>query len=1139
MLNGLFAKIQYPVGVDYLADAMTGVRFSTASFERWGDKNHLMGKDGKTIRLRWLSAKGINIDTFAADFMRQYDNMFFDESEVIEYVVAIIIQYPSGTNAYFKTRIAEIEAENDSLNTRAAKAQKDELDENELANELFESKIKSSTRTKVKRKLVSKQRFTKEYLLLKRLVSFNNKRVDVTQLNKFSIDAHAALKGKTNHGSLLKKAVSRVDFLLFKLDGNGVKTVKKLEVSKDLLEAATKIVTQPKVRSVELGATTNNQISKWNKHPDGGQYASYKLGTITRFKTKSGYDYKYTTDSTYNAKSLQDAIKQIDAYTKHKTGLGVVKERGVKIIHKSKFAAGDIFENDEEQIEVKKVYPKGHKYASKESNFYLVDSPHSGEDVWSESTLTQIVYYGKYKPLNVKKKASLGELLFGVDLYTKAEAAELGLLDGSLAGTGKPRNPYDVVNRIIINQLDKGVVPWEMPWTMDKGKSVAPQNYGSKRDYRGINFWNLICEMDMRNHEVPYFLTSKQVADKGGKIAKGAKPYYVTYYGKFNVTETEIDKETGDTETLEKAIRFLKLYAVYNIEDTDLQFDKPDNKPAKEVERISSAEEILEGMPKKPKIKFGGNQAFYSPSQDLVQMPKPENFKQIDRYYSTFFHELVHSTKDDKRCGTDHFRKNSKAFGDKQYSWEELVAELGASYLCSEAGILHKTVGQSAAYIKGWAKSLQQYIKEDKTYFFKAANYAQKAADFILNKNNAISGVDLNLDFGPVYNQFADSPKRAIKHLLKVKTGICSNVFYREDIGYIDLPYGSNNSKNQGFGLIHILGKHGDEIRQLGFDVSDFLTICINQGHYKTSKLKNRIKLESSMFRIIIDFDKKQKAFVLSAFDLRKKALSGINGTIDGIDFTKRPLYVSTEANITKNKQRNNTINGVDEIIKIAKEVYPEADVREIKPMHPFTNMDKLQSGGTYQLKGELGKFLGNLGEVDCSITIRGDQGAGKSQLMWQLVDAFATIGKRVAVESPEMSGNSPTISKYRDQFISPENQSKILFTDQKLTVQQLKDFADMYDVLFVDSFNQLKEYQQYQFEWLSKQLPNKCIIGLFQSTTGGEMRGGNKPEFDAYVNIEVNKVDDSFVNNYAVCTKNRFGGTGLKYNISKRKIVK
>lgn len=1000
MLNGLFAKIQYPVGVDYLSDAMTGVRFSSSSFERWGDKNHLKGRDGKTIRLRWLSAKGINLDTFAADFMREHDNLFADESQVIDYVVGIIVQYPSGTNAYFKERLAEIEAENDSLNTRAAKAHKDELDENELANELFESKIKSGTKTKVKRKLVSKQRFTKEYLLLKRLVSFNNKRVDVTQLNKFSIDAHVALKGKTNHGSLLKKAVSRVDLLLFKLDG--VKTVKKLEVSKDLLEAATKIVTQPKVRSVELGVVKNR------------------------------------------AKSIQ---------------------------------------------------------------------------------------------VEHKKKASLGELLFGVDFYTKAEAAELGLLDGSLAGTGKPRNPYDVVNRIIINQLDKGVVPWEMPWTMDKGKSVAPQNYGSKRDYRGINFWNLICEMDMRNHEVPYFLTSKQVADKGGKIAKGSKPYYVTYYGKFNVTETEIDKETGDAETLEKAIRFLKLYAVYNIEDTDLQFDKPDNKPAKEVERIASAEAILEGMPKKPKIKFGGNQAFYSPSQDLVQMPKAENFKQIDRYYSTFFHELVHSTKDDKRCGTDHFRKNSKAFGDKQYSWEELVAELGASYLCSEAGILHKTVGQSAAYIKGWAKSLQQYIKEDKTYFFKAANYAQKAADFILNKqqppkeklppvkastvSKATTGKKIGLKNLTIHwaegnqSKFDKFPKKyktwELAH--KATIAIYNDATQDDTDSYNKVKFTATFNDGETYeGRLDVSKKYDNPTKTnnvFGLHIVEFLDFEANKSTSTNAEDRKEI----------IDW-------------LRKYDLGiDIPSTLQGLKNKK--------VRTSRIKGFGNSIGGVDEIIKIVKEVYPEAEVKEIKLRHPFTNMDKLQSGGTYQLKGELGKFLGNLGEVDCSITIRGDQGAGKSQLMWQLIDAFASIGKRVAVASPEMSGNSPTISKYRDQFISPENQSKILFTDQKLTVQELKDFADMYDVLFVDSFNQLKDYQQNQFESLSKQLPKKCIVGLFQSTTGGEMRGGNKPEFDAYVNIEVNKVDDSFVNNYAVCTKNRFGGTGLKYNISKRKIVK
>lgn len=831
-MQSLFSQIPVPNNLDFLADEMNGKRFDTTSFIRYGDRNYLKGKDGKTIRLKWLKNNGSKLDSFANDFINQYGYILGEEDNVIESAVEVITSYPTGATAYFKSRIEDIEIEAANEIKHYENMKRKDISDNDIANEIFEQTIKSAIKKGAKRstKKTVKQTFTKDFLLLRRLVNFNNKTVTISQLNKFSIDANAALKGSINNRALLKKAVGRIDFLIFKLDGKKITKVKKLEVSTDLLQAATNVVQQPKIKAVVLGST---------------------------------------------------------AQTK-------------------------------------------------------------------------------------KKASTISEFLNGIEVYTKQEAESLGILEDGLSGAGKPKNPYDVVNRVILNQLQKGVVPWEMPWAMNNGNMIAPQNYGSKRPYRGVNLWSIVCDMDMRNHEVPYFLTSKQVADKGGKIAKGAKPYYITYYGKFNVTEIEIDKATGETDSNEKSIRFLKLYAVYNIEDTDLDFEKPNNKPAKKVDRINSAEVILEAMPKKPKIKFGGNQAFYSPTQDLVQMPKIENFKVVDRYYSTFFHELVHSTKNDKRCGTDHFRKNSKAYGDKQYSWEELVAELGASYLCSEAGIFHKTVGQSAAYIKGWASSLQQYIKDNKRYFFKASNYAQKAADFILNKSNSISGVD-----------------------------------------------------------------------------------------------------------------------------------------------------------------------EVAEIIKIAKDVYPNATVKEIKPSSQFTSMDKLESGGVYQLKGELGKLLGNLGEIDCSISLKGDQGAGKSQLMWQMVNSFANAGKRVAVVCPEMNGKSPTISKYRDQYLSKENQQKILFTDAELSVKDLIRLQADYDVLFVDSFNLLEDYEQSQFKELCKSDPTKCIIGLFQSTTSGEMRGGNKPEFNAYINLEVVKVDNTFKNNYAICTKNRFGGTGAKYNISKQKIVK
>jgi antirestriction protein ArdC len=652
-----------------------------------------------------------------------------------------------------------------------------------------------------------------------------------------------------------------------------------------------------------------------------------------------------------------------------------------------------------------------------------------------------------------KPQTSLfGDALHGIEQYTKKQAIALGIIDNSgnnLAGIEpKAKNPYDVINRIMIKQINKGVIPWEIPWSMDNGKAVKPMNFGSKREYRGVNFWSLISEMDLKGHEVPYFLTSKQIADKGGKIQTGAKPYYVTYYGKFITSETETNKETGQQETEEKLIKFLKLYAVYNIEDTDLKFEKPDNKPAPQVERIEAAEAILNNMPKKPTIKFGGNEAFYSPSKDLVQMPKIENFKIKDRYYSTFFHELVHSTKDNKRCGSDSFRKSSQKFADKQYSWEELVAELGACYLCGEAGILHKTVQHSAAYAKGWANSLVKFIGNDKTYFFKAANYAQKAADFILNKQvekpnktdkTKLNGIE-NFNTGDTVFILAGSPLRAIKATIKsiAKNGLNYN-------------------------CLAVNGK--------------IYTRQINEISKKYENITSLINSE--------------------------KSLNGL-----GEILTKNDL-----STIAKNAG---------------------ASVKS-----PFQTMDKLVSGGTYQLEGERGKLLGNLGQVDCSITIRGDQGAGKSQLMWQLVDDFAEIGKNVAVVSPEMNGSSPTISKYRDKYIKPKNQNKVLFTDKKLTVKAIKDLSNAFDVVFVDSFNQLENYEQSQFDWLCKQLPNKCIVGLFQSTTGGEMRGGNKPEFDAYVNIEVVKVDDSFINNYAVCTKNRFGGTGAKYNVSTQKIMK
>lgn len=130
-------------------------------------------------------------------------------------------------------------------------------------------------------------------------------------------------------------------------------------------------------------------------------------------------------------------------------------------------------------------------------------------------------------------------------------------------------------------------------------------------------------------------------------------------------------------------------------------------------------------------------------------------------------------------------------------------------------------------------------------------------------------------DFGTVYDQFYHDGKNAIKHLIQVQEGECIESLYRPDIGDIDIVWGENNEKNKGFGLKHIIEKHGHEIEQLGFKVEDFIPIIVQYGIQKKNNDTNRIILESKMFRVIIskiayrNGKKFGKTFILSAFDLR------------------------------------------------------------------------------------------------------------------------------------------------------------------------------------------------------------------------------------------------------------------------------
>ncbi len=153
-----------------------------------------------------------------------------------------------------------------------------------------------------------------------------------------------------------------------------------------------------------------------------------------------------------------------------------------------------------------------------------------------------------------------------------------------------------------------------------------------------------------------------------------------------------------------------------------------------EWQRIEAAEAIVEEMPDRPRIEHGRRGAFYQPAADLVGMPDRDRFEGAEPYYSTLYHELIHSTGHESRLKRKGATVASR-FGSPTYCREELVAEMGAAFLSGRAGIEHATIEASAAYLEHWIGKL----KGDPKLAVQAAGAAQKAADFILGEGQALA----------------------------------------------------------------------------------------------------------------------------------------------------------------------------------------------------------------------------------------------------------------------------------------------------------------------------------------------------------------------------------------------------------------
>jgi antirestriction protein ArdC len=280
---------------------------------------------------------------------------------------------------------------------------------------------------------------------------------------------------------------------------------------------------------------------------------------------------------------------------------------------------------------------------------------------------------------------------------------------------------YQTITASIIQQLEAGTRPWFQPWNAKHaaGGISRPLRHDST-PYRGINVLLLWAAAEEKHFTAPIWMTYRQAAALGGHVRKGEKSTTVTYADRIKRME---QNEAGDEE--ERNIFFLKHYPMFNVEQMDglpERFYTWVSPVSDEKCRIDRAEVFFRNTG--ATIDHGGNQAFYAIHADRIQMPPFQSFTDAESYYATLAHETAHWTRHPSRLNRDFGRKR---WGDEGYAQEELVAEIASAFLAADLGLYIAPRDDHAAYIEHWLKVL----RNDKRAIFIAASHAQKAADFL------------------------------------------------------------------------------------------------------------------------------------------------------------------------------------------------------------------------------------------------------------------------------------------------------------------------------------------------------------------------------------------------------------------------
>jgi antirestriction protein ArdC len=283
------------------------------------------------------------------------------------------------------------------------------------------------------------------------------------------------------------------------------------------------------------------------------------------------------------------------------------------------------------------------------------------------------------------------------------------------------KDVYTRVTEKIIQDIENGVRPWMKPWNAEHaaGRITRPLRFNGQ-PYRGINVLMLWASAVEQGFTAPFWMTYRQAHELGAQVRKGEKGSLVVYANSITVEDenTEGEKESREAH-------FMRGYTAFNVEQIDglpeHYYIKPEPRFTP-VQRIEHAERFFAAIG--ADVRYRGGRAYYSLDGDYIQMPPIEAFQNAEQFYSTLGHEQIHRTCHSSRLNRDLGRKK---WGDEGYAREELVAELGAAFLCADLEITPEIREDHASYVQSWL----EVLKGDRRAVFSAAAHAQRAVDYL------------------------------------------------------------------------------------------------------------------------------------------------------------------------------------------------------------------------------------------------------------------------------------------------------------------------------------------------------------------------------------------------------------------------